>query len=321
MLQVLVSNFKYHTNPAKTILENLKFTIDKGENLAILGESGCGKSTLLHIIYGLVHLENGSIYWNGDKLLGPNHKLIPGEPFMKLVSQELELMPFTTVAENIAEHLNRQDSIRDDKRIDELLAVVELESYKQIKVANLSGGQKQRVAIAKALANEPELLLFDEPFSSIDNFLKNKLRRKLFKYLKEKEITCVTATHDSEEALAFADNILLLKDGGKEIYGSPQQLFNSFSTEYQGGFFGEISVLESELISESSEAKFAYLLPHQLSVSIKKTSLEVEVQDSFYKGTHYLIMAAYLDKPVYFNHIKSLASGATVYLKKANGAR
>jgi iron(III) transport system ATP-binding protein len=321
MLQVHVSNFKYHTNPAKTILENLKFNIDKGENLAVLGESGCGKSTLLHIIYGLVHLENGSIYWNGDKLLGPNHTLIPGEPFMKLVSQELELMPFTSVAENIAEHLNRQDSIRDDQRIDELLAVVELESYKQIKVSYLSGGQKQRVAIAKALANEPELLLLDEPFSSIDNFLKNKLRRKLFKYLKEKEITCVTATHDSEEALAFADNILLLKDGRKETYGSPQQLFDSFSTEYQGSFFGEISVPESELISERSETKFAYLLPHQLSVSLEKIGLEVKVQDSFYRGTHYLIVASYSDKPVYFNHVKPLVSGDTVYLKKANGAR
>jgi len=314
MLNVQITAFNYTAE--KRILENLSFILRKGEHLSVLGESGCGKSTLIHIIYGLLHLKNGNIHWNQTKLLGPNHRLIPGEPFMKLVSQELDLMPYTSVSENIAEHLNRQNKSQDNGRVEELLAVVQLESRKNAKVITLSGGQKQRVAIAKALANEPKLLLLDEPFSSIDNYLKSKLRRNLFSYLKKKGITCITATHDSEEALSFSDKILLLKNGKAEMYGEPKEIFSSFNTTYQGSFFGDVSELESKLVMGNSKTPFVYLLPHQLGVSDKKTALQVKIQNSFYKGTHYLIVAKHLGKHVYFNHDNSLASGDRVYLKQ-----
>jgi len=151
---------------------------------------------------------------------------------MKLVAQEFNIMPFTTVAENLGSHLSRLNEEKDEKRINELLEVVELEAFKTTLVKNLSGGQKQRVALAKALANEPEILLLDEPFSNIDTFRKNKLQRKIFCYLKENNISCITETHDSDEALAFSDEILMLKNGTKEMFGTPEFICKNVSIEY-----------------------------------------------------------------------------------------
>ena len=206
MLSVQITSFSY---AEKEILSDITFQLKAGEHLAVLGESGSGKSTLLHIIYGLLHVEQGSLSWEDKKLLGPNHNLIPGESFMKMVTQEYDLMPFTTVADNIATHLSRLHMEKDEQRVEQLLEVVDMMSFKSSLVKNLSGGQKQRVALAKALANEPKLILLDEPFSSIDTFRKNKLRRNLFSYLKEQGISCITATHDSDEALSFSDTLLI----------------------------------------------------------------------------------------------------------------
>ena len=312
MLKVEINSFAYSE---KTILKNVSFTLKPGEHLSILGESGCGKSTLLHLIYGLLHLENGSIFYNGKKLLGPTKALIAGEPFMKLVAQEFNIMPFTTVAENLGSHLSGLDEEKDKKRIDELLEVVEMESFKNTMVKNLSGGQKQRVALAKALANEPEILLLDEPFSNIDVFRKNKLRRKIFNYLKEKNISCITATHDNEEALSFSDQILMLKNGSKEMFGTPQFIYENVSTEYQAGFFGEANLLSKSLISSEVSSEEIIIFPHQLKISEEKTKLEVIVKKSYFKGSHYLIEADFKGKTIYFNHVFSLKKDEQCYLK------
>src|SRR5690554_6519293 len=231
MLSIQIDSFSYTD---KVILEDIAFKIAPGEHVSIIGESGSGKSTLLHIIYGLIHLEHGEIFYNDKKLLGPTQTLIPGEPFMKLVAQEFNIMPFSTVAENIGSHLSRLNQEKDERRIDELLDIVDLTSYKNTLVKYLSGGQKQRVALAKALANEPEVLLLDEPFSNIDNFRKNSLRRKIFQYLKSNNISCISATHDSEEALAFSDGILWLKEGKIEGFGTPEWMYHMQKKDNQG---------------------------------------------------------------------------------------
>src|SRR5690606_1786748 len=126
MLKVEINSFSYSE---KTILKNIHFTLKPGEHLSILGESGCGKSTLLHLVYGLLHLEYGTIFFNEKKLLGPTKTLIPGEPFMKLVAQEFNIMPFSTVAENLGSHLSGLDREKDERKIDTLLEVVELHSF------------------------------------------------------------------------------------------------------------------------------------------------------------------------------------------------
>jgi len=312
MLNVEIDSFSYSE---RTILKDIRFTLKPGDHLSILGESGCGKSTLLHLVYGLLHLENGSIHYNEKKLLGPTKTLIPGEPFMKLVAQEFNIMPFTTVAENLGSHLSRLDEEKDEKRIDELLEVVEMEAFKYTLVKNLSGGQKQRVALAKALANEPEILLLDEPFSNIDTFLKSKLQRKIFSYLKDNNISCITATHDSDEALAFSDQILILKNGTEEMFGAPEFIYKNVSTEYQAGFFGEANLLPKNLFSSKKNSKEIIIFPHQLKISEEKTELEVVVKKSYFKGNYYLIEADFKGKKIFFNHSILFEKGEIYYLK------
>lgn len=312
MLKVEIDSFSYSE---KTILENIHFTINPGEHLSVLGESGCGKSTLLHLVYGLLHLENGSILFNEKKLLGPTKTLIPGEPFMKLVAQEFNIMPFTTVAENLGSHLSRLDAEKDQQRIDELLEVVEMETFKNTLVKNLSGGQKQRVALAKALANEPEILLLDEPFSNIDVFRKNKLQRKIFNYLKEKSISCITATHGSEEALAFSDKILMLKNGTEEMFGTPEFIYKNVSTEYQAGFFGEANLLPKSLFSSETTSEKMVVFPHQLGISEAKTKIEVTITNCYFKGNHYLIQCACNNRKIFFQHSKPLEIDRVLFLK------
>jgi ABC-type Fe3+/spermidine/putrescine transport system ATPase subunit len=236
---------------------------------------------------------------------------------MKFVAQEFNIMPFTTVAENLSSHLSRLDEEKDERRIDEILEIVEMESFKNTLVKNLSGGQKQRVALAKALANEPKILLLDEPFSNIDTFLKNKLQRKIFSYLKENNISCITATHDSDEALAFSDRILMLKNGTEEMFGTPEFICENVSTEYQAGFFGEANLLPKNLFSSEETYKKIILFPHQLEISEKKTKLEVTVKKCYFKGSHYLIKCVWNNQKVFFHHAIVLKINSKFFLKRA----
>lgn len=312
MLKVNIDSFAYSE---KEILKSIFFTAKPGEHLVLLGESGCGKSTLLHLIYGLLHLEYGVIHWNEKQLMGPTNNLVPGEPFIKLVAQEFNIMPFTTVSENIATFLSRQDRQRDDARVAELLKVVDLEEVSETMVKHLSGGQKQRVTLAKALANEPELLLLDEPFSHIDGFLKNKLRRGLYAYLKQKNIACITATHDSDEALAFADEIIMLKNGTVEVSGSPEYIYRNASNMYQAGFFGEVNELPASLFSETNSSEILLLFPHQLQMTNKMSKLQVEVKKSYFKGSFYLIQSNWDGESIFFTHASSIKNGEIIQLQ------
>jgi ABC-type sulfate/molybdate transport systems ATPase subunit len=310
MLNISIHSFAYDKKP---ILSNISFQLDSQLHLAILGESGSGKSTLLHLIYGLLQLEDGAILWNNKKLLGPKNNLIPGEKNMKLVAQEFNLMPHISVAENVASHLSRQNEDEDESRVQKLLEVVDLVAFKDRLVKNLSGGQKQRVAIAKALANEPELLLLDEPFSDLDTFRKNKLRRMLYSYLKEKNIACITATHDAEEALAFSDALCILKDGSVDAFGNTLEVYKKIATPYQAGFFGEVTVLPSSLFSSEKSSEKLILLPHQLTRSEESTKLKVQIKQHYFKGSYFLVEARYKKQPVFFNASDRIVEEA-VYL-------
>jgi ABC-type sulfate/molybdate transport systems ATPase subunit len=311
MLKVNIESFSYDRTE---ILRNIEFELEPGKHLAVLGESGCGKSTLLHLVYGLLHLDKGSMYWGKKELKGPHFNLVPGEPFIKLVAQEFNVMPFTTVSENISEHLSRRDLEMDSQRVLELLEIVDLAEFSDTMVKNLSGGQKQRVALAKALAKEPQLLLLDEPFSSIDTFRKNKLRRKLFGYLRDKNIACITATHDAAEALAFSDRILLLKDGSVEATGAPEKIYHSVANAYQAGFFDEVNELPSSVFDVKAKPASLILFPHQLKVSSEESLLQVEVKEVYFKGSHYLVRAVWNHREIFFNHDSNPEPGSLLYL-------
>ena len=162
------------------VLKGINLKVENGELVSLMGPSGCGKSTLLQIIYGLLHTE-GKVFWGEQELLGPNFNLVPGEDFIKYLAQDFDLMLPLSVADNVGKYLSNMYPVKKKKRIQELLEVVEMEDMANKKTKLLSGGQQQRVALARALAKEPEMVLLDEPFSHIDHFRKNNLRRKVFK--------------------------------------------------------------------------------------------------------------------------------------------
>lgn len=311
MLEVLNVSFGYSSTE---VLRNINFTANRGDYIAIVGESGCGKSTLLEIIYGLLPIEKGAVYWNRKKLLGPNFKLIPGEEFMKYLPQDFDLMPYITVEENVGKNISSLNPNKKN-RIIELLEVVDMSEFLKTKVKNLSGGQKQRVAIAKVLAKEPEVLLLDEPFSHIDNFRKNKLRRSLFKYLKSKRILCIVATHDTTDALSFANEIVVLRNGKLIAKGAPEMLYNNPKSVYIASFFNEINTVPLFEVEEAITSKKKILLyPNQLKISTKK-GVKATVISSYFKGEYYLIEAKLKETIVFFEHFKKLEINQQVFLK------
>lgn len=287
MLKIKNLSFSYLEKP---ILTNLNFTVKPGEQLAIIGESGCGKSTLLKLLYGEYDLNKGQIFWKKTKVLGPEYNLVVGYDFMKYVAQEFDLMPFTSVEENIGKFLSNFFPEEKKIRTAELIKVVELESVAKTKVKLLSGGQKQRVALARALAKEPEILLLDEPFSHIDNFKKQSLRRSIFSYLKEKNITCIVATHDKNDVLGFADTLMLLNNQKIEVKGAPKALYNNPKTPLIASFFGEFNTINNQIV-----------YAHQLEV-VPESDLKATVIQSYFNGKNYLIKAELNSENVFFEH-------------------
>ncbi|MDP3945084.1 MAG: ABC transporter ATP-binding protein [Lutibacter sp.] len=311
MLKVANISFGY---TSKEVIKNIGFTANKGDYIAIIGESGSGKSTLLEIIYGLLHIDKGSVFWNDEKLLGPNFRLIPGEDFMKYLPQDFDLMPYTTVEENIGKYISSQDKNKG-KRIKELLKVVDMTEFSQTKVKNLSGGQKQRVAIAKVMAKEPEVLLLDEPFSHIDNFRKNKLRRDLFRYLKSKNILCIVATHDTTDALSFADKILVIRNGKLIANKAPEALYTNPKSAYIASFFDEINKIPLNEIDPNDISKKSVLLyPNQIKLA-EKEGFKATVIASYFKGSYYLIEAVLNKTTLFFEHPSTLENNQKVFLE------
>ncbi len=303
MLQVQNIQFSYQD---KKNIDNLSFSLEKTKHLAIIGESGCGKSTLLKLIYGLYDLDKGHIFWNDIEVLGPKYNLVPGMPFIKYLAQDFDLMPFITVAENVGKYLSNFFPEAKQARIAELLEIVEMTEYAHVKAKLLSGGQMQRVALARVLALEPEILLLDEPFSHIDNFRKNSLRRKLFAYLKQQNITCIVATHDSTDVLAFAEEVLIVKDGTVIESGDPKIIYHHPKTNYIASLFGDVN----EFVFKGTSH---LVYPHQLKV-VAQSDLNVTLINSYFRGSHYLMEATLDNQHIFFESETDIPIGTSVFL-------
>lgn len=180
--------------------------------------------------------------------------------------------------------------------------MVELTEFANTKVKILSGGQKQRVALARALAKQPEIILLDEPFSHIDNFKKQSLRRSVFRYLKDKNITCIVATHDKEDVLGFADYIIVLQNQQVLEKGKPEHLYYNPKTPLIASFFDEFNVIDNAIV-----------YAHQLKV-VEKSNLEATVITSYFKGNKYLIEADLDSKKVFFEHDENLEKDSIINL-------
>ncbi len=299
---LIIKNLSFKYGRTK-VLDAIDLQISVGEHVSIIGESGSGKSTLLKLIYGEYDLEEGKIWWNDEQILGPKYNLVVGYDFMKYVAQEFDLMPFISVEETIGKYLSNFYPEEKKHRVKELLDVVQLTEHAKVKVKTLSGGQKQRVALARALAKEPEVLLLDEPFSHIDNFQKQSLRRSVFRYLKEKEITCIVATHDNEDVMGYTDTMIVLHNSKIIANDSPQKLYKHPDTPLIASFFGEFNWMDN-----------AVVYAHQLR-KCDRSNIEATVVQAYFKGSHYLIQAQFEDKALFFHHHESISKGESVYLE------
>ncbi|WBX73666.1 ABC transporter ATP-binding protein [Tenacibaculum pacificus] len=305
MLQV--NNITFGYSKEKIILKNINFSLKKGEHLCLLGESGCGKSTLLKAIYGLLNLNEGTLFWNDFQILGPSHHLVPGVDFFKYVAQDFDLMPFISVSENIKKFLSRFYPEESQKRTDELLNVIEMTEFANVKVKNLSGGQQQRVAIARALAKEPELLLLDEPFGQIDNFKKNSLRRNLFSYLKEKNIACIIATHEGSDALSFADKMIVIKNSQIIANDTPKKIYENPKLKYVATLFDDVNEIKID-------NNVVLLYPHQISI-VTNSYEKAIVLKTYFKGSYWLIEANYNSQNIFFKHSLNIEINEIISLK------
>ncbi|EAR02880.1 ABC transporter ATP-binding protein [Maribacter sp. HTCC2170] len=311
MLNVDHISFSYDDN---LVLEDISLKVSKGEHVSIIGESGCGKSTLLKIIYGLLQVDKGEVFWDETKILGPNYNLVPGEPYMKYLSQDFDLMPFTSVEENIGQFLSVFEPEHLKERTSELLEMIEMTKFAKVKVKYLSGGQQQRVALARVLAQRPKVLLLDEPFSHIDNFRKNSLRRNLFGFLKEKDVTVITATHDHNDMLPFADTVVVLKDHKIIAKDTPKNLYEHPKDLYIAALFSEANKIPINIVKTYADTKRRIIVyAHEFRVS-EKSGLEVEVKRSFYKGGYYMIQGIYEGQKIHFNHSIALEPELKVFL-------
>ncbi|WP_281633837.1 ABC transporter ATP-binding protein [Flavobacterium luteolum] len=311
MLDIQNISFSYTENP---VIKNISFSIEKGQNIAIIGESGCGKSTLLKLIYGLYDLNEGKIFYGDKPVLGPKFNLIPGMPYMKYLAQDFDLSPYETVAENVGKFLSNGFANMKKLRVQELLEMVEMDQFSNVKTKFLSGGQQQRVALVRVLALEPEVILLDEPFSQIDAFRKNALRRNLFRYLKQKGITCIIATHDSTDALSFADQAIVMRNGEVLVKDDPAKIYEDPQIKYVASLFGEVNEIPTHLLlSYEDENHKTLVYPHQFKM-VSESKLMVKIRRTYFRGSHYLIETVYKRQLIFFESEIDLPLEQEVFL-------
>lgn len=202
-------SFKYD-NSKENVLDNFSLGIEQGDIVAILGQSGCGKSTLLRLISGLEAPHEGKIVINDKTMVDDNIFIQPENRGVGMLFQDYALFPHMTVIQNIGFGLHKLQKKDRQKRVDEVLELVNLEEYGNRYPYELSGGQQQRVALARAIAPKPTILSMDEPFSNLDADLRSKIRLELKDILKKENITCIFVTHDKADVDAISDKVVLM---------------------------------------------------------------------------------------------------------------
>ena len=242
-----------------TVLDDLNLYIRENEFLTLLGPSGCGKTTTLRIIGGFEKPDNGCVLFNGKDITN----MPPNKRQLNTVFQKYALFPHMTIAENIAFGLKIKGKTKSyiQDKIRYALKLVNLDGYENRMPDSLSGGQQQRIAIARAIVNEPKLLLLDEPLGALDLKLRQDMQYELIRLKNELGITFIYVTHDQEEALTMSDTIVVMNQGYIQQMGTPEQIYNEPENAFVADFIGESNIVPGIMIRdelvEIFGAKFA----------------------------------------------------------------
>ena len=216
----------------KVVVNNISLEVQSGEILVIVGESGSGKTTLLNIISGNITPDSGSLMLDDQEINLYFNRLIKDLPDIKLVPQDYRLKPDYTIAENIDLALTHYTQAYRLERVQELLALCGITEKKDKKPREVSGGEKQRTAIARAIADEPLVLLLDEPFSNLDSINRTHLRAKIVEIIKQESIACILVTHDLLDAFLVADRIGIMQKGNLLLVDSPVNIIQQTDNQY-----------------------------------------------------------------------------------------
>lgn len=235
---------RYGAVPAATSLD---LTVAPGEMLTVIGPSGCGKSTMLRMIAGLERPDSGTITIAGDVVADRRTFREPERRRVGLVFQDHALFPNLTVAKNVAFGLNRLSVPERRKRVAEVLELVRLDHLSARYPHELSGGEQQRVAVARALAPRPAVVLLDEPFSSLDETLRARVRADIVAVLQETGTTSLLVTHDQTEALSVGDRVVVMRDGVIEQADTPEKVFEQPATRFVASFMGDADFLPANV--------------------------------------------------------------------------
>jgi iron(III) transport system ATP-binding protein len=237
---------------ARAAVNGLTFRLPKGSIGCLLGPSGCGKTTALRCVAGFEPIDAGSIRAHGRYLSTPDLHEAPERRQIGMVFQDYALFPHLTVLDNVSFGLHRLSRDARRRQTAEMLSIVGLSDYANAYPHELSGGQQQRVALARALAPEPALVLLDEPFSSLDVELRERLGHEVRSILRALNATALLVTHDQQEAFAVADIVGVMRDGRLEQWDAPYDLYHRPATRFVADFIGQGAFIVGEVVGQGA---------------------------------------------------------------------
>ena len=245
------------TFAGRRVVDDVSLTVMPGQVTCLLGPSGCGKSTTLRIIAGVDMQDSGTIHVDGQLICDTVDRVPPEGRSIGLMFQDFALFPHLTVAQNVGFGLRGR---RDDGRVTDLLQKVGMLRYLHEYPHQLSGGEQQRVALARALAPKPRIMLMDEPFSGLDDRLRDDIRDETLEILKSEGTAVLLVTHEPNEALRMADEIALMRDGRIVQRGSPYNIYNAPKDLEAAGFFSDINVIKGKVQGALTDTPFGQFL-------------------------------------------------------------
>lgn len=293
-------------------VKDIHFTQNAGQKIAIAGETGSGKTTLLKMIAGLLQPDEGTVYFEGKRVLGPFEKLIPGHSAIAYLSQHFELRNNYRVEEEL-----ESKNLLTDEEANKIYSICNIEHLLKRKTNELSGGERQRIVLARLLTTSPKLLVLDEPFSNLDLTQKNNIKSVLLDIGSKLGTSCIMVSHDAADTISWADKIIVIRRGQIVQEGTPQEIYNNPVDEYVAALFGEYNLLNKENAAAFFvDQQQLIVRPEQFRIVAETTSAVIAiVQAVYFFGSYFSIDVLVNDQLLRVRtHHDKFKNGEAIYL-------
>ena len=276
-----IKNLVKSYNSSQTVINNLSFSVEKGQLISFVGESGSGKSTFLKCLAGLEKINSGIIFLNGKLIDGKDVFIRPQKRKIGYVFQDYPLFPHLNIKENICFNLDD----RFHKNFSKIIELTNLNNLLERYPHEISGGEQQRACIARSIIREPDLLLLDEPFSNLDANIKFSIRDEICRIIRESNITTILVTHDIKDALNISDKILIFKAGIVQQFSSPETMYCEPANCYCAEILGDINKLPVD-------GKIYYIRPENIQI-VENSANSMYVEKCFFQGKEYKLVGRF----------------------------